>query len=139
MNISQAAALSGLSPKTIRDYERAGLLAPPARSRSGYRQYSAADVDTLRFIKQAREVDFSLAQIAQLLALKHNPRRTSADVKALVGEHLHRLEQKIDRLNALKTTLSGWHARCQGDSSPECPIIDGLSHPAKEAKAVELG
>ena len=122
MNISQAAQLTGLSSKTIRDYEQAGLIAAPERSANGYRQYSAAHIDTLHFIKHAREVDFSLAQIAELLALRNNPDRASADVKALVGEHIRTLQQKIARLSAMETTLTAWHARA---ASTERILHDG--------------
>lgn len=58
MNISQAAAESGLSTKQIRDYEKHGLIAPAARSEAGYRRYGQADLVRLRFIRHAREVAF---------------------------------------------------------------------------------
>ncbi|PIT12806.1 hypothetical protein BGI32_10765 [Snodgrassella alvi] len=126
MKISTAEKLSGLSSKTIRDYEAAGLIRP-LRQRNGYRSYSEADIATLCFIKHAREVDFSLAQIAQLLALRNNPQRASANVKALVGEHIQRLNQKITDLNSMKDTLENWYKRCGGNDSPNCAIIDGLN------------
>ncbi|WP_371751267.1 MerR family DNA-binding protein [Snodgrassella alvi] len=125
MNISAAEKLTGLSSKTIRDYEAAGLI-EPVRQSNGYRDYSEADIATLCFIRHAREVDFSLAQIAQLLALRNNPQRTSADVKALAGEHIQRLNQKINDLSSMKETLENWYNRCGGDASPHCAIIDGL-------------
>jgi MerR family transcriptional regulator, copper efflux regulator len=126
MNISTAEKLSGLSCKTIRDYEVAGLI-QPLRKHNGYRSYSEADIATLCFIKHAREVDFSLAQIAELLALRNNPQRASADVKTLVGEHIQRLNQKIMDLNNMKNTLESWYNLCGGNTSPQCAIIDGLN------------
>jgi MerR family transcriptional regulator, copper efflux regulator len=126
MKISTAEKLSGLSCKTIRDYEAAGLIRP-LRQRNGYRSYSEADIATLCFIKHAREVDFSLAQIAELLALRNNPQRASANVKALVGKHIQRLNQKITDLNSMKDTLENWYKRCGGNDSPNCAIIDGLN------------
>lgn len=128
MNISQVAQQTGLSSKSIRDYEHAGLIEPPERAANGYRRYQAHHIEALTFIKHAREVDFSLAQIAELLALKNNPNRASADVKTLVGQHIHILQQKIERLIAMKTTLQQWHSLCHGDNSPQCPIIDNLAH-----------
>ena len=127
MNISEIAKLSGLSSKMIRDYERIGLLKPAARSDAGYRQYSARDLDTLHFIKHARDVDFSLAQIQTLLDLKNNPQRASAEVKQLVGEHINTLQQKIARLQSMTATLQSWHDCCRGNDEPECAIINGLS------------
>lgn len=126
MNISEAGQQTGLSVKTIRDYEQAGLL-HPARAANGYRHYVDDDIETLLFIKHAREVDFSLAQIASLLALRNNPHRASADVKQLVGHHLTLLSTKIERLSAMKTTLQGWYEHCGGNQNPDCAIINGLS------------
>jgi MerR family transcriptional regulator, copper efflux regulator len=71
-------------------------------------------------------VDFSLAQIAELLALRNNPQRASADVKTLVDEHIQRLNQKIMDLNNMKNTLESWYNLCGGNTSPQCAIIDGL-------------
>lgn len=130
MNISAASRQTGLSGKTIRDYEQAGLL-HPARAANGYRYYVDGDIETLLFIKHAREVDFSLAQIATLLALRNNPHRASADVKRLVGHHLTLLNAKIEHLNAMKTTLQGWYEHCCGNESPDCAIINGLSNKPK--------
>lgn len=125
MNINTAEKLSGLSSKTIRDYEAAGLIRPQRQS-NGYRDYSDADIATLSFIRHAREVDFSLAQIAELLALRNDPLRASADVKSLVGENIQRLNKKISDLNNMKDTLESWYHRCKGNDSPNCAIIDGL-------------
>ncbi|MDF7676473.1 MerR family transcriptional regulator [Neisseriaceae bacterium ESL0693] len=126
MNISQVAARCGLSAKSIRDYERAGLI-HPLRQVNGYRHYSEHDLATLCFIRHAREVNFSLTQIAQLLQLRNNPNRASADVKTLVGEHIAVLSQKIDQLTAMKTTLQQWHQQCLGNDHAECAIINHLN------------
>ena len=80
MNISEAARLSGLSSKQIRDYEKNGLLPPAERSDSGYRQYTAEELETLRFIRHARDVGFSLKQIERLLQLQRNPQRSRREV-----------------------------------------------------------
>ena len=69
MNIGQAAAASGLSAKMIRHYEQSGLLQPTQRSEAGYRQYQPKDIEILKFIRRARVLGFSLADIAGLLAL----------------------------------------------------------------------
>ncbi len=126
VNISTAEKLSGLSSKTIRDYEQAGLI-HPLRQSNGYRTYSQEDIETLCFIRHARAVDFSLAQIAQLLALRHDPHRASVDVKELVGKHIARLTEKINDLNSMKSTLEQWYNKCNGNESPECAIINGLN------------
>lgn len=127
MNISEIAKHSGLSSKMIRDYEKIGLLTPAHRNEKGYRQYQEQDLETLSFIKHARDVDFSLTQIRMLLALKSNPQRTSAQVKELTAEHIAALQSKINRLQSMVDTLQTWHDCCPGNNRPECTIIDQLS------------
>ncbi|MDO5687435.1 MAG: Cu(I)-responsive transcriptional regulator [Neisseria sp.] len=126
MNISQAAQASGLSAKMIRDYEKMGLIPSAKRSENGYRRYDENDVALLQFIRRAREVDFSLAETAELLRLWQDPQRTSAAVKAITANHIAMLDQKIARLSAMRDTLRGWHTDCCGDQRPECAILDGL-------------
>ena len=77
MNIGEAAKISGVSAKMIRHYEEVGLVPAPERTDSGYRQYSGRDVHTLRFIRQARDLGFSIRQIGDLVGLWQNRRRPS--------------------------------------------------------------
>jgi DNA-binding transcriptional MerR regulator len=86
VNIGQAAALSGVSAKMLRHYESLGLLGHVARTDSGYRQYTEADVHTLRFIKRGRDLGFSMAEIAELVDLWRNRRRASASVKRIAQQ-----------------------------------------------------
>lgn len=128
MNISEAAKRTGLSGKMIRDYEKMGLIAQAERNQSGYRRYTDADLEALHFIKHARDVGFSLAQIKTLLELKNNPQRTSAEVKELTARHILDLREKIERLQSMTSTLQSWHDSCQGNLDPCCPIIEQLSN-----------
>ena len=82
MNISQAAARSGLAAKTVRFYDEAGLVRP-ARGGNGYRQYSEQDVHKLRFLQRARSLGFTLGECRQLLSLYQDHSRASADVRAI--------------------------------------------------------
>jgi MerR family copper efflux transcriptional regulator len=127
MNIGQAARASGVSARMIRHYEGVGLLAEPVRSGAGYRQYSERDVHTLRFIRQSRELGFSIEQIRELLALWHDRRRPSRQVKALAQAHLQELEQKLRELQAMKASLEHLVGCCSGDERPDCPILDTLA------------
>ena len=127
LTVGEVARRTGLTVRTLHHYDALGLVSPSARSEAGYRQYSARDLDTLHFIKHAREVDFSLAQIQTLLELKHNPHRASADVKQLVGEHISALQHKINRLQSMADTLQGWYDCCKGNQEPDCAIIEQLS------------
>lgn len=126
--ISTAAKKSGLTAKTIRDYEKLGLVAATARTPAGYRQYNDDDIATLQFIHRAREVIFSLAQIETLLKLRDNPNRRSAEVKALVGAHIAEIGRKIAVLNDVRATLQRWHDACAGDEHAHCAIIEKLEH-----------
>ena len=102
MNIGQAATASGVSAKMIRHYEQVGLFAEPDRTDAGYRQYSEKEVHTLRFIRQARDLGFSIQQIGELVGLWQNRRRPSRQVKALAEAHIRELEQKTQDLLAMK-------------------------------------
>lgn len=127
VNIGQAAAASGVSAKMIRHYEGVGLLPAPKRTESGYRQYSDSEVHTLRFIRQARDLGFSIREIGELLSLWHDRRRPSRLVKALAEGHIRALEQKVQELRAMKSTLQHLVHCCHGDDRPECPILEGLA------------
>jgi MerR family copper efflux transcriptional regulator len=127
MNIGRAASVSGVSAKMIRHYEELGLLPAAQRTESGYRQYEQNDVHTLRFIRHARDLGFSLTEIAELMSLWQNRRRPSRQVKALAEAHIKELEQKAAELLAMKSALEHLVHCCHGDDRPECPILDGLA------------
>jgi MerR family copper efflux transcriptional regulator len=127
MNIGLAAKASGVSAKMIRHYEAVGLLPAVARTDAGYRQYGAADVHALRFVRHARDLGFSIAQIAELVGLWHDRQRPSRQVKALALAHIQALERKAAELLAMKSTLEHLVHACHGDARPECPILDTLA------------
>ncbi len=126
MNIGEAAAASGVSAKMIRYYEGVGLVAPATRSPAGYRRYAAPDVQTLRFLRRARSLGFSVAQMRELLALWRDENRASADVKRLALAHAAQLEEKARAIAEMGQALRHLAARCEGDARPDCPIIEGL-------------
>ena len=140
MNIGEAARHSGVSAKMIRHYEGIGLIQKATRTYSGYRTYAASDVHTLRFIRQARNLGFSIKQIEQLLGLWRNQRRPSSKVKALAQEHIAELDARIAEMQAMKRTLQELAEHCHGDERPECPILDGLAAPlAADASGARRG
>lgn len=127
VNIGSAAEQSGVSAKMIRHYESLGLLGSVRRTDSGYRQYSAADVHVLRFIKRARDLGFSMAEIAELVSLWNNRRRASASVKRIAQKHMDELTQRVSALQEMQRTLAALMEGCQGDHRPDCPILDELA------------
>ena len=133
MNIGQAASASGVSAKMIRHYEAVGLLPTTQRAESGYRQFSDAEVHTLRFVRHARDLGFSIPEIGELVGLWHNRRRPSRQVKALAQAHIQELEQKAQELLAMKAALEHLVHCCRGDDRPDCPILETLASDGPEA------
>ncbi len=127
MNIGEAAALSGLPPKTIRYYESVGLIEAAPCTNGGYRSYGDTDVQFLLFIRRARGLGFSVEDVAGLLALYRDKSRASADVKALALRHRERIDGKIAELASIRRTLDHLIDKCHGDERPECPILDDLA------------
>jgi len=135
LNIGQAASASGVSAKMIRHYEEVGLLPRARRTYAGYRQYSQSDLHTLRFIRHARDLGFSIKQIGELVGLWQNRRRPSSKVKALAQAHIEELERKAAETLAMKRTLEHLVHCCHGDDRPDCPILDTLSAPERQERA----
>ena len=127
MNIGEAARESGVTAKMIRYYESIDLLAPKGRTDAGYRVYGAPEIHTLRFIRQARHLGFSLDDIRKLLALWQDRTRASAEVKAIALHHVADLERRIAQLSEMRDTLTHLADHCHGDTRPDCPILDGLA------------
>jgi MerR family copper efflux transcriptional regulator len=128
INIGQAAKASGVSAKMIRHYESIGLIPAASRTEAGYRLYGERDVHTLQFVRHARDLGFSLAQIGELVGLWQDRARPSRQVRALAEAHIRELEQKAQELLAMKATLEKLVHCCHGDDRPDCPILDTLAH-----------
>ena len=126
-NIGEAARESGVSAKMIRHYESLGLLKQAKRTHAGYRIYDLNDVHTLRFVRRARDLGFSMKRIEQLLGLWQNRRRSSVDVRRVAQSHIAELDGKIKELQAMRRTLEQLVQHCHGDHRPECPILDDLA------------
>ena len=122
MNIGEAAAASGVSAKTIRYYEAAGLIATANRSIGGYRVYTHGDVSMLRFIKRARDLGFSIERIRRLLDLWQDKSRASRDVKGLALDHI----ADIAAMSTVRDAVQELADKCEGNNRPECPILRDL-------------
>ncbi|MCY1171034.1 HTH-type transcriptional regulator HmrR [compost metagenome] len=125
-NIGEAARQSDVSAKMVRHYESLGLLPSVDRTDSGYRQYTDKEVHTLRFIKRSRDLGFSMAEIAELLKLWQNRRRSSSDVRKIALKHVADLNERMSEMEAMKRALETLIHCCHGDHRPDCPILDQL-------------
>ena len=125
MNIQQASKQSGLPIKTVRYYDEIELVSAE-RAENGYRQYSETHIHKLVFLRNARNLGFSLDDCRQLLSLYENKSRASADVKKIATSKIIEMETKLRELEAMKATLSELVDACHGDNRPDCPILRGL-------------
>ncbi|WP_120965445.1 Cu(I)-responsive transcriptional regulator [Comamonas sp. lk] len=125
--IGEAARRAGVSARMVRHYEAQGLLRPVYRTDSGYRQYSEADVHTLRFIRRGRDLGFSMEEIGTLLGLWHNQGRASSQVKTIAQKHIAALTERIAAMQSMQRTLQTLVHCCHGDDRPDCPILDDLA------------
>ena len=126
MNIGEAARASGVSAKMIRYYEATGLIPAAGRTVASYRIYGATEVQTLRFIRRARDLGFPVERIADLLALWSDRSRHSADVKRLATEQIAGLRRRIAEMEGMVHALGDLADCCAGDDRPECPILADL-------------
>jgi MerR family copper efflux transcriptional regulator len=127
LDIGRASKASGVSVKMIRHYESIGLLKNIARTYANYRVYSDSDVHTLRFIKRARTLGFSIEDIQTLLSLWQNKSRSSAAVKKIAGAHMDVLKRRIAEMQSMVATLEHLTQHCHGDHRPDCPILEDLA------------
>ncbi len=110
----------------IRHYEKIELVPSPPRRGSGHRDYGDADVHRLRFIANARDLGFPIAEIRTLLGLWSDRKRSSAEVKALAEARAAELGRKARMLDAMRRSLTELARACHGDERPDCPIIERL-------------
>ena len=123
--IGQLSRRAGVGIETIRYYERIGLMPRPPRTGGGRRAFGADNLATLSFIKHCRELGFSLDDIRALLTLRASDRNCS-DVKSIASRHLQAVRDKLHTLSEIEGNLTALIARCPGDASPECPVLDAL-------------
>lgn len=127
MRSSQVAAQAGVNVQTLRYYERRGLLPEPQRSESGYRSYPTQAVRTVRFVKAAQALGFSLEEIDQLLELAEGGPENCDAARTLAEEKVAQLERKIAGLTAMRDSLRQLAATCGRSRDRRlCPIFDAL-------------
>ncbi len=127
LTIGELAKQAEVNIDTIRYYERRGLILPLRRKESGYRQYLDDAVVRIRFIRHAKELGFSLDEIAELLSLKLDPKTKCGDIKKHAQRKIVEIEGKIRMLERMRQTLVRLTNVCEeGRQVSECPILEAL-------------
>ena len=133
MKIGELALAAQCTVETVRYYEAQALLPIAARSPSNYRQYGAAHLERLRFIRNCRALDMTHDEIRQLLALADAPNEGCAGVNQLVDEHIGHVQARIQELQQLAQQLQTLRQRCASEQSVDhCGILQGLAAMAPE-------
>jgi DNA-binding transcriptional MerR regulator len=120
MLIGDLATRAGLSAKTIRFYEQAGLLSQPPRTPAGYRNYPPGAVDRLAFIRHAQAAGFTLADIRGVLAIRDSGQAPCEHVSVLIDEHLAQVERRIAELTRARDALKDLQRRASATDPADC-------------------
>ena len=120
LTIGKLAAAAGVGVETVRFYQRRGLLATPRRL-DGIRRYGAADLDRLRFIRQAQTAGFTLEEIRQLLALDAGEDRAAA--REMATRRLAELDARMEDLQRARASLQKLVSECAVGRTGPCPIL----------------
>jgi MerR family copper efflux transcriptional regulator len=129
VTVGQAAARTGLTPKAVRLYERKGLLPEAERTESGYRLFTADDLDVLHFIRQAKALDLTLEEIKDVLDLQRCGEPPCDRVTGMLDAHIASIDRKVSDLRRLRRTLltarrAADTARRGGHHAVVCQIIE---------------
>jgi MerR family transcriptional regulator, copper efflux regulator len=128
MRIGELAVLAGVPAATVRYYERRGLIAEPARTRSGYREYGAAAAERIRFIKRAQDLGFSLEEVEELLDLRVHDQRSCAPVAEKTRRKIADVRRRIAELERLEAVLAKLADACAARArTSECPVLEMLT------------
>lgn len=127
MKIGELAARAGVNIQTVRYYERRRLLRAPGRTRGGYREYDEPDLLRLRFVLRAKELGFTLSEIAELLALRVDPGRSAEDVRTTALDKIAQTERKIRDLERIRAALRRLVTSCEAHGPvAECALIHAI-------------
>jgi Cu(I)-responsive transcriptional regulator len=127
MKIGELARRVGVPIDTVRYYERNGLLPPPARRASGYREYEDDDIPRLRFVLRAKVLGFSLMEIKELLDLSDEHRGDVRNLKAAAQSKLAEIEERLAQLVRIRDALRAMVDACPGEGAVTgCPIRAAL-------------
>ncbi|HUQ61640.1 heavy metal-responsive transcriptional regulator [Lentzea sp.] len=117
MRVAELAREVGVPPDTVRYYERAGLLKPPPRTSSGYRQYPSSAADRIRFIRDCQRLGLKLREISSLLAVRDTGECPCEPAEELLRRHMAEIDAEMARLARLRSDLADMVGTC----TPWCP------------------
>jgi Cu(I)-responsive transcriptional regulator len=126
LTIGSLAKKTGTKVQTIRYYEQIGLMPEPGRTEGGQRRYGDDELDRLAFIRHARQLGFSLEAIRELLDLSDHPHRPCLEADAIARRQLKQVEQRLARLEALRTELKRMVHECSGGQTADCRVLEVL-------------
>lgn len=132
--IGKVATLAGVSPDTLRYYEKEHLITPASKTDAGYRLYNDEAVRRIRFIKTAQHCGFTLSDVHELLTLKQADSACCEDVRSVAIEKKLRIAHKLQALQAMSHALDELIERCAGGeaATDECPILAALENSLAE-------
>ncbi len=137
LTVGALAAQAGLTPDTLRYYERVGLLAPPARSRGGYRLYDDSALERLSFIQKAQALSLSLGEIRDVLHLAADGTQPCRHVRQSLERKVAEIDERIEALRSLRSDLVRALRRDVGSLPADacvCGIIEQADGPAPLAR-----
>ncbi|MEK6407748.1 MAG: heavy metal-responsive transcriptional regulator [Acidobacteriota bacterium] len=135
MRIGEVAAQAEVNVQTVRLYERLGLLKKPGRRASGYREYTEDAVMSIRFVKQAKGLGFTLTEIKSLLDMRENGAHTIAEMRALAEARLSAIDEKIRQLQSMREAIHHGLSRCDcPEQFPACVFVKLFDETGSQSK-----
>lgn len=136
MRIGQLAYAAGVPVDTVRYYERIGLLPPPPRTASGYREYAVEDLDRLRFINNSKSLGFTLEETGDLLKAISEASGSRGPVCDLAKARLREIDAQLERLTAMRDSLHRAVTGCSGQGAVQgCPVTEAVMAHSSASRA----
>jgi Predicted transcriptional regulators len=130
MRSGELARRLGISPDTLRHYERKGLIARPQRTPGGYRIYGDAAVQRIQLVRRAVAVGFGLDELARIFAVRDKGGVPCRHVRALADEKIADIEVRIRELKQLQKTLrrltADWDVRLKRSNGGRASLLESL-------------
>jgi MerR family copper efflux transcriptional regulator len=120
MRIGEFARRSGVPAKTLRYYEEIGVLASPARTPGGYRDYDEGSLPRLRFVRAAQAVGLTLGEIREIVGFRDRGETPCAHVTELIQQRAAELDDRIAELERMRAELRRLARRARSLDPADC-------------------